>query len=202
MSGLGVIHKKNRGQSVLEYTILIVAIASAFMAMNLYVRRSVNARLHNMELELNPPIIVLDSLPGSPVSPPTGTPVTPPVAPPVTPPVVPPATPPAVPPVTPPADISTIIKIPAGATIIMPTGAVTSENQPLSILLKLDSPVTVKAPSYGTALLLREPPAGTKLVVRQPTLTDRITEILPGEAGLFAIPIGPFPTSITLVKIE
>lgn len=58
MSFLGGGDKKSRGQSVLEYTILIVAIASAFMAMNLYVRRSVNARLHNMELELNPPIQV------------------------------------------------------------------------------------------------------------------------------------------------
>lgn len=50
--------KKNRAQSVIEYTLLIIMVAGAFMAMNVYVRRAINARLHSIELEVNPPIIV------------------------------------------------------------------------------------------------------------------------------------------------
>lgn len=49
---------KHRAQSILEYTILIITVAAALMAMNLYVRRAVNARLHAVEQEINPPIIV------------------------------------------------------------------------------------------------------------------------------------------------
>jgi hypothetical protein len=49
---------KRRAQSVLEYTLLIITVAAAFIAMNVYVRRAVNAKLHNMELEINPPIMV------------------------------------------------------------------------------------------------------------------------------------------------
>jgi hypothetical protein len=47
-----------RGQSVLEYALLIITVAAVFIAMNLYIRRSVNARLHNMEIEISPPIAV------------------------------------------------------------------------------------------------------------------------------------------------
>ncbi|MFA4842840.1 MAG: hypothetical protein WC658_03290 [Candidatus Omnitrophota bacterium] len=50
-----------KAQSIIEYTILIVAVALAFIAMNVYVRRAVNQRLHDMELEINPSIIVHNS---------------------------------------------------------------------------------------------------------------------------------------------
>lgn len=47
-----------KAQSLLEYALLIITVAAAFVAMNLYVRRSVNARLHNMEIEMNPRIVI------------------------------------------------------------------------------------------------------------------------------------------------
>ena len=47
-----------RGQNTLEYTLLIITVVMAFMAMHVYLQRAVNARLHNAELELNPPIII------------------------------------------------------------------------------------------------------------------------------------------------
>lgn len=47
-----------KAQSLLEYALLIITVAAAFMAMNLYVRRAVNARLHNIEIEMNPPIVI------------------------------------------------------------------------------------------------------------------------------------------------
>ena len=47
-----------RGQSILEYALLIITVATAFMAMNVYVRRAINARLHNMEIEISPPIAI------------------------------------------------------------------------------------------------------------------------------------------------
>jgi len=49
---------KIKGQNVIEYVLLIIVVATVFIAMNLYIRRAVNARLHNMELEINPPIII------------------------------------------------------------------------------------------------------------------------------------------------
>ena len=49
---------KNKAQSALEYALLIIVVAAAFVAMNLYLRRAVNARLHNIELEINPGIII------------------------------------------------------------------------------------------------------------------------------------------------
>lgn len=49
---------KIKGQNVIEYVLLIIVVATAFIAMNLYIRRAVNARLHNMELEVNPPIVI------------------------------------------------------------------------------------------------------------------------------------------------
>lgn len=51
-----MINKKS--QSVIEYTLLIITVAAAFIAMNVYIRRAVNARLHNIELEMNPPVLV------------------------------------------------------------------------------------------------------------------------------------------------
>lgn len=49
---------KKRGQSIIEYAILILAVAAAFMAMNTYVNRAVNARLHEISQETNPGIWV------------------------------------------------------------------------------------------------------------------------------------------------
>ncbi len=42
----------------MEYALLIITVATAFMAMNVYVRRAINARLHNMEIEISPPIAI------------------------------------------------------------------------------------------------------------------------------------------------
>jgi Flp pilus assembly pilin Flp len=47
-----MINKK--AQSMLEYALLIVVVASAFLAMNVYIQRAVNARLHSIELEISP----------------------------------------------------------------------------------------------------------------------------------------------------
>lgn len=44
-------HKK--AQSLLEYTMLIIIISSALIAMNQYIRRSINATLRQIQLELN-----------------------------------------------------------------------------------------------------------------------------------------------------
>lgn len=51
---------KTRGQSALEYTLLIITVVSAFLAMNVYVRRAVNDRLHSIELEISPGISVVN----------------------------------------------------------------------------------------------------------------------------------------------
>lgn len=48
-----------KAQSVLEYTVLILAVVAAFVAMNLYVNRAVNSRLREINIETNPPIVVL-----------------------------------------------------------------------------------------------------------------------------------------------
>jgi hypothetical protein len=50
--------RAKKAQSILEYTLLIITVAAAVMAMNIYMHRAVNARLRNVELEINPPIIV------------------------------------------------------------------------------------------------------------------------------------------------
>jgi hypothetical protein len=54
----GIVTNKSflRGQSVLEYALLIITVSAVFIAMNLYVRRAVNDRLHTMEIEISPPI--------------------------------------------------------------------------------------------------------------------------------------------------
>jgi uncharacterized protein (UPF0333 family) len=46
--------KKNKGQSILEYTMLILIVASAFMAMGTYIRRAVQANLKMIEDQVNP----------------------------------------------------------------------------------------------------------------------------------------------------
>jgi len=47
-----------KAQSLLEYTLLVLTVVAAILAMNLYVSRAVNARLHSVELEINPPVII------------------------------------------------------------------------------------------------------------------------------------------------
>lgn len=42
-----------KGQSTLEYAILIAVVASALVAMHTYVRRAMQANVKNLELELN-----------------------------------------------------------------------------------------------------------------------------------------------------
>lgn len=46
-----IINKK--GQNVLEYTMLIIIVAAALMAMSTYINRSANARLKGIQDELN-----------------------------------------------------------------------------------------------------------------------------------------------------
>jgi len=58
MMGQNTKKNKFKAQSLIEYTLLIIAVAAAFIAMNTYMRRAVNARLHNIELEINPGIII------------------------------------------------------------------------------------------------------------------------------------------------
>jgi len=48
-----------RAQSTLEYTLIILTVAAAFMTMNVYVRRAVLARLNEIEEEINPPMPVV-----------------------------------------------------------------------------------------------------------------------------------------------
>ena len=43
---------KNRGQSILEYSVLVAVIAAAFIAMHQYVYRAVNARLKQVQEEI------------------------------------------------------------------------------------------------------------------------------------------------------
>ena len=45
--------KFRQGQSVVEYTILIMIVAAAIAAMSVYIMRSVNARLKTSQDELN-----------------------------------------------------------------------------------------------------------------------------------------------------
>lgn len=42
-----------RGQSVLEYSVLIAIVAAAFLAMSVYVQRAVQANLKMVELQIN-----------------------------------------------------------------------------------------------------------------------------------------------------
>ena len=42
-----------RGQHTLEYAVLIAVVATALMAMTVYIRRSVQAHMRNVEQELN-----------------------------------------------------------------------------------------------------------------------------------------------------
>lgn len=44
---------KRTAQSILEYTMLIVVVSAALIAMQKYINRSVNARLKQIQVELN-----------------------------------------------------------------------------------------------------------------------------------------------------
>lgn len=46
------IHQNKRAQSFLEYTITVMVIAAALIAMHEYMQRSINARLKNVQTEL------------------------------------------------------------------------------------------------------------------------------------------------------
>ncbi len=47
-----------KAQTVIEYVLLIIIVAMAFLAMNVYLRRAVNAKLRDIELETAPTIII------------------------------------------------------------------------------------------------------------------------------------------------
>lgn len=47
--------KKSKAQSVLEYTLIVVTVAAAFVAMNIYLKRAVGARLAEFDSYVNPP---------------------------------------------------------------------------------------------------------------------------------------------------
>ena len=48
---------KKRGQSILEYTVLIAVVVAALMAMKLYVQRSVQANLKMIEKQVNAEVL-------------------------------------------------------------------------------------------------------------------------------------------------
>lgn len=47
-----MIRRRNRGQSVLEYAVLVGVVATAFMTMSQYVNRAVSARLKQVQEEI------------------------------------------------------------------------------------------------------------------------------------------------------
>ena len=46
---------RNKAQSIIEYALLIAIVAAAFMAMNMYMQRSVQANLNMVEEQINAP---------------------------------------------------------------------------------------------------------------------------------------------------
>ena len=54
---------KKMAQSILEYALLFAVVGAAFMAMNLYFQRATQARLRQVQKELEPdvPVIYVDS---------------------------------------------------------------------------------------------------------------------------------------------
>jgi len=53
------IKSNTKGQSALEYALLIIAVAAALITMQRYVTGAVNDRLHDIEKEINPPAMVI-----------------------------------------------------------------------------------------------------------------------------------------------
>ena len=47
------LHNKKRGQSFLEYSMLVIVISLAVIAMQAYIQRSINARLKQVQVELD-----------------------------------------------------------------------------------------------------------------------------------------------------
>ncbi|MCF7916271.1 MAG: hypothetical protein K9L61_00645 [Candidatus Omnitrophica bacterium] len=48
-----MIIRMQKAQSILEYALLIIVVSAALMAMNTYVKRALNARLKQVQVELN-----------------------------------------------------------------------------------------------------------------------------------------------------
>ncbi len=48
---------KNRAQSILEYVIIISVVAAAVVAMQIYFKRAVNARLEELKQEYVPKVV-------------------------------------------------------------------------------------------------------------------------------------------------
>ena len=43
---------------MIEYAVLVATVAAAFIAMSVYINRAVNNKLHDLEVETNPPVFV------------------------------------------------------------------------------------------------------------------------------------------------
>ena len=50
---------KKKAQSIVEYAVLISIVAAAFMAMHIYLQRATQARLHQVQKELQDDIEVI-----------------------------------------------------------------------------------------------------------------------------------------------
>ncbi len=48
-----MIRKRTKAQSFIEYAALVMVVSAALMAMQLYIRRAINARLAQVRSELN-----------------------------------------------------------------------------------------------------------------------------------------------------
>jgi len=48
-----IARKNQRGQSILEYTLIVAVVVAALMAMSVYVQRSVQANLRTVEDQIN-----------------------------------------------------------------------------------------------------------------------------------------------------
>ena len=51
--------KKRRAQSIIEYAILLTVVSAAFIAMYTYLQRNVQARLKQVESEINEPVYIV-----------------------------------------------------------------------------------------------------------------------------------------------
>lgn len=56
-------NKINKAQSTLEYALLIIAVATAFIAMYKYITRAAQAKLHDIEVEVNPGVYIQPAAP-------------------------------------------------------------------------------------------------------------------------------------------
>lgn len=51
--------KKNRAQSIIEYAVLLTVVSAAFIAMYVYLQRTVQARFKQIESEINEPVVIV-----------------------------------------------------------------------------------------------------------------------------------------------